>query len=216
MVFSEDIFRLLMLPRNHTMCAPRAMLIHHKEINSEESRMHGRIRLQCPVCLSGHLSLQRLPLTPNLAVRSHACICQGTWQHQALNFLCISHPRDSSSDNAAAYCLDMRMVIAGNASNRLTRVRGTVSEDTAHEVSVLSEEETSAALEQLSDRRRASSAASGPYLSQKQPGSASYHAVGQPDPSAVVLLSSEDLCKLGFFAYDTVKVRACKASSLSM
>lgn len=110
----------------------------------------------------------------------------------------------------------MRVVISGNASNRLTRVRGTVSEDTAHEVSILSEEETSAGLEQLSERTSASSAAFGPHSSQKQPAAASYHAVGQPDPSAIVLLSIEDLCKSGLFAYDTVKVRICNAIFLSI
>ena len=81
---------------------------------------------------------------------------------------------------------------------------------------MLSEEETSAALEQLSDRISASSAASGPSPSQKQPAAASYHAVGQPDPSAIVLLSIEDLCKSGLFDYDTVKVRVCNANSLSI
>ena len=171
--------------------------------------MHDCIRSHCPVCLPGNLSLQRLPLTPNLAFCS--LTCQGTWQHQALNFLCISHPGDPNKDNAAVYSLDMRVIISGNASNRLTRVRGSVSEDTAHEVSVLSEEEIFAALEQLSNRNCASSASSGPNSSQKQLAAASYHAVGQPDPSAIVLLSIEDLCKSGLFAYDTVKVRTCNA-----
>ena len=76
---------------------------------------------------------------------------------------------------------------------------------------MLSEKETFAALEQLSNKIHAPSAALKPSLSQKQPAAATYHAVGQPDPSAIVLLSIDELCKSGLFAHDAVEVRACIA-----
>ena len=116
----------------------------------------------------------------------------------------------------------MRVIVSGTASSRLSRVQRTLSNVATFEANVLTNEAIDAAINDTVSNKEGTSASSGSSSSFKGSKEAYEHGcLGHHDPSALVLLSPQDLCACGLFSSDVIQVapriyHRCIASSCSL
>ena len=101
----------------------------------------------------------------------------------------------------------MRVIVSGTASSRLSRVQRTLSNVTTFEAGILTNEAIDAALSSTASYSEEKSAIDGSLPSRKNDkGADEYGSLGHQDPSALVLLSPQDLCACGLFNSDVIQV----------
>ena len=104
----------------------------------------------------------------------------------------------------------MRVIVSGTASSRLSRVQRTLSNVTEFEASVLADQAIDAALNDTVSNKEGTSARNGFSSGVKDSkGANECGSLGHQDPSALVLLSPQDLCACGLFNCDVVQVASC-------
>ena len=107
----------------------------------------------------------------------------------------------------------MHVVISGTASTRLSRVQRTLPDVTTFEAGILTDEEVDVASKDINCKQEWKSAGTRFKSSSKERNEANdFGHLGQPDPSAIVLLSPLDLCKCGFFSCDVIQVMILHSS----
>ena len=101
----------------------------------------------------------------------------------------------------------MQAIVSGTASVRLARVQRTSPHTSTYGVGILSDDQVADALNSLDTITSASSASKEFKTAvQKRTSTHRSHASRQPDPSAIVLLSADELCRCGLFSLDVVQV----------
>jgi len=101
----------------------------------------------------------------------------------------------------------MHVVISGTASTRLSRVQRTLPDVTTFEAGILTDEELDAASKGIYCKKEWESAGTTFKGSSKERNEANdLGHMGQPDRSAIILLSPPDLCKCGLFSCDVIQV----------
>lgn len=101
----------------------------------------------------------------------------------------------------------MQAIVSGTASIRLARVQRTSPHTSTYEIGILSDDQVVDALNSLDTITSASSASKESKIAvQKRSSIHRSHASRQPDPSAIVLLSADELCRCGLFSLNVVQV----------
>ena len=102
------------------------------------------------------------------------------------------------------------MIVSGTASTRLSRVQRTLPNVTTFEAGILTHEEHYSAWDRISCTTDSNSAINESISTPQGHERANvYGSLGHPDPSALVLLSPQDLCACGLFNCDVIQVTFC-------
>jgi hypothetical protein len=101
----------------------------------------------------------------------------------------------------------MQAVISGTASQRLARIQRALPHTFTYEIEVLSAHQVADTLNRI-DAAASINSANNESKSAIQKDTLTHgsHATRQPDPSALVILSAEELCRCGLFSLDVVQV----------